>query len=76
MATTAKTEHVWTKLYSQIPTNKPLKLQIEDHVRVLKQRSTFGKGNLSAWSEEIYIVANVIDDAPVVYKIKDLFGEF
>ena len=46
-----------------------------NRVRILKHRSTFGKGYLSAWSEEIYVVAGVVVGSPVVYKIKDLAGE-
>ena len=69
-------EHVSDEVYSRISTNKPSKLEREDHVWILKQRSTFGKEYLSACPEEIHIVTGEAIGAPVMYKIKDLGSEF
>ncbi|XP_070547635.1 uncharacterized protein [Ptychodera flava] len=50
-----------------------------ERVRITKYKTTFRKGYLPNWTEEIFIVSKVVYAAglgtPPVYKIKDLNGE-
>ncbi|XP_070537234.1 uncharacterized protein [Ptychodera flava] len=50
-----------------------------ERVRITKYKSTFRKGYLPNWTEEIFIVTKVVYAAglgtPPIYKIKDLNGE-
>ncbi|XP_070550020.1 uncharacterized protein [Ptychodera flava] len=50
-----------------------------ERVRITKYKSTFRKGYLPNWTEEIFIVTKVVYAAglgtPPVYKMKDLNGE-
>ena len=73
--TTVDPKHVWTKVYSQVPTNKTSEIGERRSHSDFKASLYFLKGYLSAWSQEIYIVTNVVIGAPVVYKIRDLGGE-
>src|SRR5207247_4048206 len=57
-----------------IPISKS-KLKTGDKVRIGRTKSTFEKGYLPNWSEELYIVVKVQKTIPVTYKLKDLLGE-
>ena len=57
-----------------IPISKP-KLKIGDRVRISRMKSTFEKGYLPNWSEELYLVDRVQKTIPVTYKIKNLLDE-
>jgi len=65
---------IWKTLY-------PVKAQgisilnIGDHVRISKFRQKFDKGYIPRWTEEIFIIDNIIKRPVVVYTIKDLQGE-
>ena len=51
------------------------RLKKGDKVRISRVKSTFEKGYLANWSEELYIVDKVQKTIPVTYKLKDLLGE-
>jgi len=51
------------------------KFKIGDKVRISRTKSTFEKGYLPNWSEELYIVDKVQETLPVTYKVKDLLDE-
>ncbi len=56
------------------PIRKP-RLKKGDKVRISRVKSTFEKGYLANWSEELYVVDKVQKTIPVTYKLKDLLGE-
>src|SRR6266516_6069229 len=56
------------------PICKP-RLKKGDKVRISRVKSTFEKGYLANWSEELYSVDEVQKTIPVTYKLKDLLGE-
>lgn len=67
---------VWINLYENRLKNKnKTKISIGDHVRISVERGPFKKSYLQGWSEEIFIVKNVIKSIPFVYKITDQAGE-
>ncbi len=51
------------------------RLKEEDKVRISRVKSTFEKGYLPNWSEQLYIVDKVQNTLPVTYKLKDLLDE-
>ena len=57
-----------------IPISKA-KLKPGDKVRISRMKSTFEKGYLPNWSEELYIVNKVQKTIPVTYKVKNLLDE-
>jgi hypothetical protein len=57
-----------------IPISKA-KFKIGDKVRISRTKSTFEKGYLPNWSEELYVVDVVQETVPVTYKLKDLLDE-
>ena len=47
-----------------------------DKVRISKyKRQVFDKGYTPNWTEEIFVIDNVIPTKPVTYSIVDLMGE-
>ena len=50
-------------------------MKVGDKVRISRTKSTFEKGYLPNWSEELYVVDNVQKTIPVTYKLKDSLGE-
>src|SRR5207244_7392860 len=57
-----------------IPKRKP-KYKVADKVRISRIKGTFEKGYLPNWSEQIYIVDDVLKTTPVTYRIKDSLNE-
>ena len=51
------------------------KFKVGDKVRISRTKSTFEKGYLPNWSEELYIVDKVQKTIPITYKLKDTLGE-
>ena len=51
------------------------RLKVGDKVRISRMKSTFEKGYLPNWTEQLYIVEKVQETIPVTYKIKNLLGE-
>ena len=54
----------------EIPT-----FDIGDKVRISLHKSTFEKGASAKWSEEIFVVRNIVRTQPIVYELKDLDDE-
>lgn len=68
-------ETVWQKLYNpDRPINelniKPT-FRVGDKVRISKYSTTFAKGYLPAWTEEIFTVAKIHGTIPPVYSLSD-----
>ena len=68
-------ETVWLTLYADFEFRKP-KLKEGDQVRRSMTRMRFCKGYLHGWTDELFQVAQVFQDNPPYYKIKDLQGEW
>lgn len=66
---------VWKNLYSKKIEEKPPKFCVGQHVRVSKSAHIFDKGYLPNFSDEIFVIENVIPRNPTIYKLKDLMGE-
>ena len=54
---------------------KRFKFSLDDKVRISKYKTVFAKGYTPNWSEEIFIVSELVAREPNVYKIRDLEGE-
>ena len=62
---------VYNNLYSDLIYLKPgkIKFQIGDKVRISKyKRTVFGKGYTPNWTEEIFVVNEVLNTKPITYK--------
>ena len=69
---------VFSNLYSDLIYLRPSKAKfaIGDHVRIPKnKRLVFDKGYTPNWTEEIFVIDEVIPTKPITYKISDLMGE-
>ena len=69
---------VWYNLYSDLIYKKPgnIKFDIGDRVRITKyKRPVFDKGYTPNWTEEIFIIKQILPTKPVTYKIADLMGK-
>ena len=65
-------EEVWYNLYGDMAmTYKKPKFNVGDPVRISKFRTTFKKGYLPNWSEELFTIDKVIRTTPVRYVIRD-----
>ena len=51
------------------------KFKVGDRVRISYKRGVFDKGYLPNWSQQLYIIDEVIDSKPITYKIKDAKNE-
>ena len=67
-------EQVWQTLCGDQKVKQP-KLKEDTLVRLSTIRTTFRKGYLSGWTEELFTVAQAIAGDPPYYKIKDLNNE-
>ena len=54
---------------------KRFKFSLDDKVRISKYKTVFAKGYTPNWSEEIFIVSELVAREPNEYKIRDLEGE-
>ena len=71
-------DKVWYNLYGDLIYLKPgkTKFEIGDNVRISKnKRPVFDKGYTPNWTEEIFIIDNILSTKPITYKIKDLMGK-
>ena len=69
---------VWSNLYVDLIYLKPGKpaFAIGNKVRISKyKRQVFDKGYTPNWTEEIFVIDNVLPTKPVTYSIVDLMGE-
>ena len=71
-------EKVFSNLYGDLifeKVKKP-KFEVGDKVRISKyKRKVFDKGYTENWSEELFVVNEVLMTKPVTYKLVDLMGE-
>ena len=68
-------DKVWYNLYGDLIYLKPgkTKFAIGDNVRISKnKRPVFDKGYTPNWTEEIFIIDDILSTKPITYKIKDL----
>ena len=71
-------ELVWNRVYEggEHSLTQEAKLKIGDYVRISKARGAFERGYTPNWTIEIFIITDVlIDEKPVVYRVKDLAEE-
>ena len=68
-------ETVWLTLYADHEFRKP-KLKVGDQVRRSMARIRFRKGYLPCWMDKFFQAAQVFQDNPPYYEIKDFQGEW
>ena len=58
-------------------TNSPAQalFQVGDHVRITVSKGHFEKGYTPNWTEEVFVVDQVLPTHPVTYRIRDLMDE-
>ena len=68
---------VYYNLYSNLKATKTKpKFKVGDRVRISKyKRKTFDKGYTPNWTEEIFIILEVLNSNPYTYKIRDFQRE-
>jgi len=66
---------VRARLYASKPKHYKWKYEVDDRVRIAKQRRPFHKRYLGHWTEEIFEIAARLPTTPVTYKLRDLSGE-
>ena len=49
--------------------------KVGDRVRLSKIKSTFEKGYLPNWKEEVVIIDEILETIPITYRVKDSLGE-
>ena len=54
---------------------KKHKFKIGDRVRIFKYKYHFDKGYTQKWTNEIFLINEIINSSPITYKIKDLNDE-
>ena len=60
---------------------KPPRFKVGDHVRISKYKDIFARGCTPNWSNEVFIVSNIIKTVPWTQSISDvdneeIFGSF
>ena len=66
---------VYKKMFGDVDLRVIPRLEIGSRVRILQEKTLFEKGYKQNWSSEIYVIANAIQKAGVVwYKLKKLDG--
>lgn len=50
-------------------------LKVGDKVKISKHAVTFDRGYLPNWTEEVFVIREVVSESPVVYRLEDLKGE-
>ncbi|GFS83448.1 uncharacterized transposon-derived protein F54H12.3 [Trichonephila clavipes] len=70
-------KQVLKNLYGDLRNEKPkaTKFKIGDVVRINKQKLHFEKGYEQNWRRELFIVFEIVQRIPIVYRLKDLQGE-
>ena len=68
----SKVQQIFTK--RETIKEKPI-FKIGNRVRLPIIKNTFEKGHTPNWTEEIFLISNVIKSNPISYKVKDLHGE-
>ena len=78
--TTIKMKPIDVKDNTYINTNKEINnkdpnFKVGGHVRISKYKNIFDKGDMSNWSEEVFVIKKVENTVPWMYVINDLNGE-
>ncbi|GFW15531.1 uncharacterized transposon-derived protein F54H12.3 [Trichonephila clavipes] len=70
-------KQVLKNLYGGLRNEKPkaTRFKIGDVVRINKQKLHFEKGYEQNWRRELFIVFEIVQRIPIVYRLKDLQGE-
>ncbi|GFX07309.1 uncharacterized protein F54H12.2 [Trichonephila clavipes] len=70
-------KQVLKNLYGDLRNEKPKapRFKIGDVVRINKQKLPFEKGYEQNWRRELFIVFEIVQRIPIVYRLKDLQGE-
>ena len=68
---------IFNNLYGEIVLSQEAKINnpkfsVGNYVRIPEEKNIFSKGYTPNWSDQIYIVSEVLYDFPEKYKIKDL----
>ena len=69
---------VFANLYGDLIYSKhvPAKFHVGEKVRISKcKRKVFDKGFTPNWTEEIFVIDEILNKSPVTYKLVDLQGE-
>ena len=62
-----------TDLHSmELNSNKDLKFEVGDHVRISKYKNIFAKGYTPNWFEDVFVIKKVKNTVPWTYVINDL----
>lgn len=73
-------EFVWKKAFRQAWLKnkrtglRRFKFKVGDKVRISKARRTFKKGYLPGWTEEVFIIRQLVKQSPPAYKIEEYDG--
>ncbi|GBL93091.1 Putative uncharacterized transposon-derived protein F54H12.3, partial [Araneus ventricosus] len=65
---------VYQNLFKEKTIRKP-KFQVGDKVRISIYKSTFRRGYEATFTEEMFVIAEVLETDPITYRIKDLSNE-
>lgn len=65
---------VWENLNKNNKIKKKTKLKCGDYVRLAKPKEVFDKGYKPIWTNEIFVIKQVISHHQPVYRISDLEG--
>lgn len=65
---------VYRNLFQEKVIHKP-KFQVGDTVRISINKSTFRRGYQATFTEEMFVVSEVLKTDPITYRIKDLANE-
>ena len=66
---------VHSKLYPKQPQPIKFKYNVDDKVRIAREKPVFGKGYTQQWTDEIFTISQRQTTDPPVYKLKDYNGE-
>ena len=62
-------------MYDEYNLKKVKLFKVGDKVRISAYKGIFTKGYKANWTNEIFVIDQVLDTKPITYKIKDLKGE-
>lgn len=65
---------VYRNLFTKKTIKKP-KFKIDDRVRISKYKETFTRGYHPTFSQEIFIISEILKTDPITYRVKDLNNE-
>ena len=67
---------VWIKQYSKLTSAKEQKYQVDDRVRISKNKKLFDKGYLQNWTDEVFTISSVDTKyTPTLYTLVDTNGD-